>query len=132
MKTGRPGAKAPGPSRRRNEMEPEVTYTLPPDNEPVYLDAEDTPSGVEPYEVIETFVAGERHPPAKPKRARKPKRVDGPTEADFALVSGGPQWARGTFVKNGVVLRFDESGYAATDRATAEAVVSQHKEFRIV
>jgi len=81
-------------------MEPEVTYTLPPEPEP-----------------------------AKPTRARKPKRVD---EADLALVFGGPQWARGTFVKNGVVLRFDESGYAATDRATAEAVVSQHKEFRIV
>ncbi len=84
-------------------MEPEVTYTLPSEPEPV-----------------------------KPKRSRQPKPVEGPTEADFAVVAGGPQWARGTFVKNGVVLRFDESGYAATDRATAEAVVSQHKEFRIV
>lgn len=110
-------------------MEPEDVGTFTVD-EPVTYTV-DAPESVDPEPVDPEPVEPAVDAKPKAKRARRAEPAPVP-ESDVVLVSGGPMWARGTFVKNGIVLHFDEDGYAATDHATADAVVSQHREFRVV
>lgn len=78
----------------------------------------------------EIWLEPEPEPEHMPKRGRRRSNL---TLAETSVsVSGGAMWANGTFVKNGIVLRFNADGVAETDAATAKAVVAQHREFRVV